>query len=108
MFVVPKTEDWDRELFHIPNTENWDTVVPQTEDWEEEIRQYEAGMFVDNLFYSTFFGFKIVNYLLCYDIVLHCLLVYFQCKSRQSLMRFLTSCGWTTTFARIFAGYAKI
>jgi len=57
MFVVPQTEDWDRELFHIPETENWDTVVPKTEDWEEEIRQYEAGMFVDNLFYSTFFGF---------------------------------------------------
>ncbi len=38
MFVVPQTEDWERELFHIPETENWD----------EEIRQYEAGMFVDN------------------------------------------------------------
>ncbi|KAH3730246.1 hypothetical protein DPMN_056227 [Dreissena polymorpha] len=32
MFVVPQTEDWERELFHIPETENWD----------EEIRQYEA------------------------------------------------------------------
>ncbi|KAH3697561.1 hypothetical protein DPMN_085064 [Dreissena polymorpha] len=48
MFFVPQTEDWVRELFQIPETENWDTIVPQTEDWEEEIRQYKAGMFVDN------------------------------------------------------------
>ncbi|KAH3857101.1 hypothetical protein DPMN_099700 [Dreissena polymorpha] len=42
MFVVPQTEDWERELFNIPQTEHWDTTVPQTEDWDEEIRQYEA------------------------------------------------------------------
>ncbi len=51
MFVVPQTEDWERELFHIPETENWD----------EEIRQYEAGMFVDNACLLICFVSQILN-----------------------------------------------
>jgi len=60
MFVVPQTEDWERELFHIPETENWD----------EEIRQYEAGMFVDNSCLLICFVSQILFIKCFYDVFL--------------------------------------
>ena len=75
-FVVPQTDDWNRvvlatENFVVSQTEDWNGVVlatenrfvvPQTEDWDEEIRQYEAGMFVDNACLLIRFVCQILNF----------------------------------------------